>query len=579
MNYYNLITLQDLNTNSDVEYLTLVCGSFTGTSSANFAIHVSQSTWNQSVATLEIAGTIASGSNVNVDAGSTTVNSGTTIVQQAVTQYVVNGNRQFQMNGGNSGASVYIDSTLTSKCQQMTTNFQSFSLQLAQQPANNFATIPTSQPGPLNLNVNASDSNGVAYFAFADGNSVLNNNLVQQIQINNLISAPLIVVNLFGSTISFAQGNMVGSWLTSINGRSRTLWNFYNCTTLTLQNNMMGAVLAPLATTTAQANIDGATAVKSLATQSELHTPPLIFPNCTIVPTTTAAHICSPPAGSTYMNYYNLITLQSLNTNSDVEYLTLVCGTFSGTSSANFAIHVDQNTWNQSISTLEIAGAIASGNNVNVDAGSCTVNTNNTIVQQAVTQYIINSNRQFQMNGGNGGARVYIDSTLVSKCQTVTSALQAFSLQLGQTTPNNNGTIPSSQPGPLNLNVNTMDSNGIAYFTFADGNSVLNNNLVQQIQITNIVNASLIVINLFGSTISFAQGNMVGSWLTSLYGRSRTLWNFYNCTTLTLQNNMMGAVLAPLAVTTAQANIDGAAAVKSLATQSELHTPPLIYPC
>ncbi len=130
--------------------------------------------------------------------------------------------------------------------------------------------------------------------------------------------------------------------------------------------------------------------------------------------------------------------------------------------------------------------------------------------------------------------------------------------------------------------MNNVDANGLAVFNLV-GNTVLNNQLVQQIEI--IIGSSvtstlqLVVINLSGTSISFAQGNLVGIWLNSIStGRSHTLWNLPQATSLSITHNWMGALLAPYAVVTASVNIDGATAVLSLTTTAELHDPPIILP-
>jgi choice-of-anchor A domain-containing protein len=201
------------------------------------------------------------------------------------------------MNGGNQGATLNVDTNLPSTCAAITTGIQTLSTILAQLPnvTGNNVTIPTTQSGPLNFYVNVVDSNGVAVFNL-DGNTVLNNGLVQQIEIivgssvSNTLQ--LVVINLYGTSITFGQGNFVGTWLTSITtGRAQTIWNLPQATTLTINSDWMGALLAPYATVTTSVNIDGATAVQSLTTTAELHNPPLIVPTCTstTVATTTAA--------------------------------------------------------------------------------------------------------------------------------------------------------------------------------------------------------------------------------------------------------------------------------------------------
>jgi choice-of-anchor A domain-containing protein len=190
--------------------------------------------------------------------------------------------------------------------------------------------------------------------------------------------------------------------------------------------------------------------------------------------------------------------------------------------------------------------------------------------------------RSFNINGGNQGALAYIDSTLESKCQEVVQDLQNFSQYLAGLPSNNNVTIPTDQPGPLNFYVNSVNNDGLAIFSLACDDA-LNNQKVQQIEIINNVNAQTIVINLSGQTCSFQQGNMVGTWLTGLDGRSRTVWNVYETplnsnSPLTISNNLMGTLLAPYYSVETTSNIDGSAAVYNMKQGAELHNPPLNFP-
>ncbi|CAF1396330.1 unnamed protein product [Adineta steineri] len=286
---------------------------------------------------------------------------------------------------------------------------------------------------------------------------------------------------------------------------------------------------------------------------------------------------CSNFAALKYLNQYNLITLGDLSTSSDVEYKTLVCGALKSSSSANFAIHLSQSEISPSTAVLEIAQSITDGNSLNVQVGNVAIGqSTDKIVKQGNVPYKVN-NRQCNINGGNQGAQVVYDSQLISKCESVTTDLKALSLTLSKRTSNNNIVIPAGQPGPLNINIATKDLDGFAFLTVTDGNSIFHNQYVQQIEIKNNVQASWIIFNVGGKIISFDQGNIVGS-LTQLDTRSRVLFNFYEAQTITMQRNFMGALLAPLATVQTNANIDGATAVLSLTTNSELHKPPYIFP-
>ncbi|MDX1995470.1 MAG: choice-of-anchor A family protein, partial [bacterium] len=272
MGQYNLIVTDDLSTNSDVENRTFVGDDFIGGSSANFGLNLPNN-FSATTPMLEIAGTVNSGNPVNVNAGSVRVALGNTVVFSSPNVgYDING-RRFNVNSGNSGGNAAVDNNLPTKATQIASDLASFSSALAGLTANNTATIPNGQPGPLIFNVTTVNANGVAVFNVSGAN-VFNNNKVQQIEINNQVGATAIVINVTGASINWTDGSKVGSWLTGQTGRAQTLWNFHQATSINLNSkNFMGALLAPNAVVTTSANIDGAAAVKSLTTTSELHQP------------------------------------------------------------------------------------------------------------------------------------------------------------------------------------------------------------------------------------------------------------------------------------------------------------------
>jgi choice-of-anchor A domain-containing protein len=292
---YNLVTLGDLSTSSDVDNNTIICGSLVSGSSANFGIHITSSTSTAAIYSLEVNGQIASGSPINVDAGSFGVgtNPSHTITSSGNVGYTVDG-RTVNMNGGNQGATVNVDTNLATKCSSITSAVQTLSTYLAalSNTTGNNVSAPTTQPGPLNLYVNAVDSNGLSVFNL-NGNTVLSNPLVQQIEIivGSSVSSTLqlVVINLSGTSISYSYGNFVGTWLTSVStGRAQTIWNLPQATLLYIGSDWMGALLAPYAAVTTAIDIDGAAAVLSLTATAELHNPPLTLPACTSTTTTTS---------------------------------------------------------------------------------------------------------------------------------------------------------------------------------------------------------------------------------------------------------------------------------------------------
>ncbi len=199
--------------------------------------------------------------------------------------YTLDG-RRVLIQKGNQGATISIESNLADRCTEISNDIQTLSSELATllNISGNNISIPISHPALLNFYINKVDANGMAVFNM-DGNTALNNPLVQQIQVmvdaNVIGEVQLVVINLSGTNITFAQGNMVGTCLsTVITGQSHTIWNFYQPTTISLTRNLMGALLAPYAFVTAYVNINGATAVQSLNINADVCNPPIIIPSC-----------------------------------------------------------------------------------------------------------------------------------------------------------------------------------------------------------------------------------------------------------------------------------------------------------
>lgn len=301
MSLYSVITLGSMKTTSDVENKTIVCGSFLTTQST-FANQLGNSQFNPLTYTLEVNGSTTRGNNINIIGGSVALgpNPLNRVVQDNKIQYTVDGQIKFNVQQGNNGATVKVDTTLPARCAEIGSSIISLSKMLAQLPSNNNATIPTSQPGPLNFVVKNVDINGVAVFNLP-ASSVFGNNKVQQIEIvKNNNSLQLVVINLYGTSISWSGSNLVGTWFNSLDGRARTIWNFPDATTINFDSNLKGALLAPYAAVVTRINIDGAVAVESLDTSGEVHNPLVIFPTC--APTTQVT------TGEQPMNHFEQIS-------------------------------------------------------------------------------------------------------------------------------------------------------------------------------------------------------------------------------------------------------------------------------
>ncbi len=276
MGHYNLITLDDLSTTSEVEGRTFVGGDLVSKNSATFATRLNKNSATDP--TLVIVGDIAPGNPLNLNAGS----------------LHLGGARNGRIINFNGGGFLVADPTLAAL--DMQGILETGSRNLANFTANNTATIPTGQPGPFRFTVADKKSTDTAIFHI-DAADLFENRFVQQIELQPY-RAETIVINVAGTTVDWDYGNMIGN-LVNKNWRGNLIWNFYEATTINLNgHNFMGALLAPYADVTTSGNIDGSVAVKTLTTTAEVHQPeymgnptsacPAVTPTPTVTTTLTA---------------------------------------------------------------------------------------------------------------------------------------------------------------------------------------------------------------------------------------------------------------------------------------------------
>lgn len=279
------------------------------------------------------------------------------------------------------------------------------------------------------------------------------------------------------------------------------------------------------------------------------------------------------------MAQYGVITLQSLKTTTNIMLRTIVCGNF--LRGATFGSQLTQSTFYAQNSSLEINGSTSPGNSINIDRGSVILGPypTNRIVKLNTNQYTVDNQLKFNLNQGSSGAIVHADATLPSKCAKITSSIQYLSKTFSQLPPNNNVTIPASQPGPAYLYVYNVDSNGVAVFNLS-GAAIFNTARVQTISLISYnTNLQLVILNVYGTSATFSSISLTGNWFGSTTtGQSHTIWNFYQATSLTFQSNMKGAVLAPYASLTITTQLNGAVAVNSLDATGAIIPPLPIFP-
>lgn len=254
INDYNLITLGNLDSNSEVEGRALIVGNIVGQDSSNYGTMLLPRASFSDIDVLTVVGNVSSGNPIQVDAG----------------DFRHGGSVGRIVNTNGVGGQTFLDGGLGGLASSASSAMTSLSAHLLTLTADSSAAIPGPQPGPLVFNCNGG-GDGVAVFSVV-GSQVFSNNNVQQLELN-VNGASAVVINVSGTNINFNQGNMVGNWNTLF-ARANVIWNFFEATNIVFDRAMNGAVLAPLANLRNNTVIEGSTFVGGTFTQrGEVHLP------------------------------------------------------------------------------------------------------------------------------------------------------------------------------------------------------------------------------------------------------------------------------------------------------------------
>lgn len=233
---WNLIVAGNVNTNNHVDGSALIGGNLSGGSSV-FAMHTVTSPTGDGLA---VGGNI-SAANVQVN-NSGNLSYGGTIAGTAIT----NGGIKIQTNAAAALAANAMNQANT------------ISDYLATLPAN--GTID----GAGNLSATPATINGqkVAVYSISQANL----NGLGQLNLN-MGAADSVIINFAGNANFNAPPNFVGGL--NQNNSSRILWNFTSATSISINNNFNGAILAPDATLALTGGgINGSVIVGNISTQN-----------------------------------------------------------------------------------------------------------------------------------------------------------------------------------------------------------------------------------------------------------------------------------------------------------------------
>lgn len=235
--------------------------------------------------------------------------------------------------------------------------------------------------------------------------------------------------------------------------------------------------------------------------------------------TTTAIVLLAAAGSAAHADLFdwNLVVRNNLNITSEVDGSALIGGNVNGTS--NYAV---QTVSNPNGVGLAVGGDIAAGTNVQVNNGGNLA-------------YAGNIFGNANLNGGGSSYYQPAVSNMVGDAFTQANSLSAYLAALSST-----GSVDGA--GNMNASTTTIGSEEVAVYSMSQstiaGLGQLN---------LNFGSADVVVINFdasgSGGNASFAAPpNFVGG--LNQANSSRIIWNFVNTTSLTVNNNFNGSILA-----------------------------------
>ena len=266
---FNLVTLGSAVSNSHVDGRSFIGGSLSG---GGFAQHAS------SMAASDYAGLTVMGSASGVQ-----VNGGGAAILGAVSNSTINTGTAAVVgsaNGNNFNGPAYVGGSATGN------NFNGGKLStapasVAAASSTNFASVLTGLSTQLSQMASTGSSvsfsgglatfnavpgaNGVAVFDLTANDVAVFGSSEFSFKLNG---ATTLIFNSDETNLTIGS-NFLGGSAQAIGGM--TIWNFYKATSLTINNQFGGTVLAPQAALTLNQNVEGDVLVNSLSQNGEIH--------------------------------------------------------------------------------------------------------------------------------------------------------------------------------------------------------------------------------------------------------------------------------------------------------------------
>ncbi|MYM21803.1 choice-of-anchor A family protein [Duganella sp. FT135W] len=288
---FNAVVLTNAKSESHIDGRTWIGGSLTGHNSPVFDMHPGD-TPASSYAGLTVMGVgVASGANAVSDAqvtdngavvyGNTsklTINNGNSAIYGNTDSTNFNGSGSYYVTGtagsGNKGVTKITASTYAGSVQETnslaasSTNFASVLGGLSTQLKSLASTGSTVSIVGEQANFTAVVKDGVAVFDLTAIDTTLFSSAVKRFSFSGLGGATSVIFNTDVTSATLADDFLGGA---APNYGAKMIWNFYNATSLTVNNQFGGSILATKAALTNNQNIEGGVFVNSLDQHAEIH--------------------------------------------------------------------------------------------------------------------------------------------------------------------------------------------------------------------------------------------------------------------------------------------------------------------
>ena len=278
--------------------------------------------------------------------------------------------------------------------------------------------------------------------------------------------------------------------------------------------------------------------------------------------------------GAQILNQFNLVTIGSATSSSHVDGRSFIGGSLSGGVFDQYAADTPASSY-AGLTVLGSAqnvivdnfGAVIGGNltNSTINSGSSVVLGNVSGVNFNGPAYVAGTTSSVNFNGGQNAALATGTAATASTSTNMGAVLSSLSSQLSQLS--STGSSVDISYGKATFNA-VANGSGLAVFDLTSID-------------TAVFSANEFAFNLNGaSTIIFNTDNTSANISANFLGGSaqaigaKTIWNFYNATSLSINNQWGGSVLAPMASFSNGNNIEGGVYVNTLTQNGEIHLQP-----